>query len=394
MSTSPKSPTVSPAVSPSVERLHVDSSAGGYSVVIGDELLHTVGKELTSCFGGTRHVVVLSDARVADLYFETLCASLEMCGHRVSHHSIPPGEEQKSFSVLESSCRAILRFGIDRESVIVTLGGGVVGDLGGLCAALLLRGLPCVQVPTTLLAQVDSSIGGKTAIDVPEGKNLVGSFHNPSLVLCSTDTLSSLPKRERAAGFAEIVKVGLGFDADFFAWLETISSQIVSGDTDTAILRRAILTSCACKARVVSMDSEERSGSRVLLNLGHSFAHGLEAVLGYDGRLLHGEAVAVGLVLATRLSERLGLLHEAMNLSHRVSSLLSQAGLVTDLRGDIFSKLSAVEILSAMRYDKKRSGGALRFVLLREVGEAFFPVHVDDEVILSVLEESLSGGAG
>ncbi|MDA8000379.1 MAG: 3-dehydroquinate synthase [Alphaproteobacteria bacterium] len=382
---------MSTAQASAVERLNVGSDTGGYPVVIGGGLLKTAGEELRDRFGGARRVAVLCDTRVAELHLETLRESLADAEHKVSLHTIPPGEEQKSFAGLESTCRELLRADLDRNSVILALGGGVIGDLGGLCAALLLRGVACVQAPTTLLAQVDSSIGGKTAIDTPEGKNLVGAFHNPSLVLCDTDTLATLPPRELAAGFAEIVKAGLGLDAEFFTWLEKNAEKIIAGDS--AALRRAILTACACKARVVSADGKERDGARALLNLGHTFAHGLETALGYDGRLLHGEAVAAGLVLAARLSERTGVAAEDARLAERATRILKDANLPADLRGDVFADLSAVEILAAMRYDKKRAGGTTRFVLLRGVGEAFFPARAADDTVLAVLEESLGRGA-
>ena len=278
----------------------------------------------------------------------------------------------------------LLAGGMERRSAVIALGGGVVGDLAGFAAATTLRGLPFVQVPTTLLAQVDSSVGGKTGINTRHGKNLLGAFHQPRLVLADTATLATLPVRELRAGYAEIAKAGLIGDAAFFGWCEANGAAVIAGERDAQA--EAVLRACAFKAQVVGDDEREEkpNDGRALLNLGHTFGHALEAELGY-GTILHGEAVAVGLGLAFRLSARLGLCGVAE--AERVIAHLDQVGLPAEL-GQLNRRLSAARLIAHMRRDKKMRDGRLTFVLARGIGQAFTHDDVATEEVAAVLREA------
>jgi 3-dehydroquinate synthase len=274
---------------------------------------------------------------------------------------------------------------LERSSLLVAFGGGVIGDLAGFAASILLRGLDFIQIPTSLLAQVDSSVGGKTGINTPHGKNLVGSFHQPRLVLADTGVLRTLPKRELLAGYAEVVKYGLIDDPDFFQWLEDHGLAIVEGDP--AARRHAILTSCAAKAAIVAEDERE-SGRRALLNLGHTFGHALEAELGYDQRLLHGEAVAIGLVLAFELSTALGLCPAADTAA--VRRHLAAVGLPTDLEAVPGVVWSVEALIEHMRRDKKVRDGRVSFVLVRGIGKAFMAGDIALDDVAALLTDQLA----
>ena len=354
-----------------------------YDIHIGPGLLRRAGDMIAPLLTRPKTLVV-TDENVARHHLPALRESLNAAGIDHDVIMLPPGEASKSWQRLEEVVGTVLAHKLERNDHIIAFGGGVIGDLAGFAAAIARRGMPFVQIPTTLLAQVDSSVGGKTGINSPHGKNLVGAFHQPSVVIADTGALATLPRRELLAGYAEVVKYGLLGDAGFFAWLE-------EHDTDVLALRpeavmRAVATSCRAKAAIVTQDARER-GVRALLNLGHTFGHALEAALGYDGTLLHGEAVAIGMVQAFRFSERLGLCPQGR--AARVAAHLSAVGLPTDVRA-IHNRLPAPEdLLALMRQDKKAQGGKLVFVLARDIGEAFIARDVSESDVLAFLRDEL-----
>ncbi len=362
-----------------IDRLRVELGPRSYPILIGSRLLDRADHHLAPHLV-RRRVFVVSDERVvAAGHLERLSRSLATAGVQVMPVVVPAGEATKSFAWLQELLERLLDRRPERDDTVVALGGGVVGDLAGLAAALLLRGVSLVQIPTTLLAQVDSAVGGKTGIDTRHGKNLVGAFKQPDLVLVDLATLDTLPARELRAGFAEVVKYGCIRDADFFAWLERTGEGILAGDE--AARRRAVRRSLEIKAGIVARDERER-GERALLNFGHTFAHAYEALAGYDGRLLHGEAVAFGMVLAARLSERLG--HADAAVRRRLEAILRRAELPVTPReaGLTFPPDAVVE---AMRHDKKVRHGALRFVLWHGPGAAFVADGVPEAAVRDVL---------
>ncbi len=361
------------------ESLRVELGARGYDILVGEGLLATAGQHI-SPFTGSRRLFVVTDEQVARAHLAALERSLEAAGVAYEALVLPPGEGTKDFGHLESLCQRLLAMKLERGSLLAALGGGVVGDLVGFAASILLRGLDFVQIPTTLLAQVDSSVGGKTGINVPQGKNLVGSFHQPRLVLADTEVLSTLPKRELLAGYAEVVKYGLINDPEFFQWLEDHGLAVI--EDDPAARRHAVLTSCAAKAAIVAEDERE-AGARTLLNLGHTFGHALEAELGYDDRLLHGEAVAIGLVLAFDLSAGLGLCPAADAAA--VRRHLAAVGLPTDLESVPGVVWSADALIDHMGRDKKVRDGKVSFVLVRGIGKAFVTADVDLDDVAALL---------
>jgi shikimate kinase/3-dehydroquinate synthase len=362
------------------QRLPVATSAGTYEVIIGSGLLGQAGALLRGALARPR-VIIVTDETVAALHLGTLTGSLDAA--LIAHQTVtvPPGEASKSVAGWSRVCEALLAAGADRHTTVIALGGGVVGDLAGFAAAATLRGLPFIQIPTTLLSQVDSSVGGKTGINTPQGKNLIGAFHQPRAVLADIGLLATLPARERAAGYAEIVKAGLIADAALYGWCEANAAAIRAGDA--AILTEAVARAVAFKAAVVADDERETAAQdgRALLNLGHTFGHALEAEQGYGQGLLHGEAVAIGLVLAARLSARLGLCPPA--LVPRLEAHLAATDLPTRIPG-----MKADALLGHMRFDKKNRDGALTFILLRGIGEAFTKGDVNVKVVREVLVES------
>ncbi|MDI3305974.1 MAG: 3-dehydroquinate synthase [Acetobacteraceae bacterium] len=365
-------------------RLPVTLGERSYDIVAGPGLLARAGGLMAPVLPARRAAIV-TDASVAPLHLPALRAGLLEAGFTITTEiTVPPGEASKDFSTLQSVLEQLLAAGADRRTAVIALGGGVVGDLAGFAAAVALRGLPFVQVPTTLLAQVDSSVGGKTGVNLALGKNLVGAFHQPRLVLADTDTLRTLPARELRAGYAEVAKHGLLSGEAFWGWCETHGEALVHGDA--AALAHAVLESCKLKASVVAADEREESaeGGRALLNLGHTFGHALEAECGYGGTLLHGEAVAVGLGLAAALSARLGLCSQ--ELPGRVMSHLAACGLPARIR-DLPRQFSAAALLGRMRKDKKVRDGALRFVLLRGPGDAFTAGDVSAEAVEALLRD-------
>lgn len=362
----------------------VDLGSRRYDILIGPGLLADAGTHLRAVLKHDR-LLVIADAAVARLHWPVLDASLRAAGFRADLLETPPGEASKGFSVFAGLLEQALALGIDRRTTVVALGGGVTGDLAGFVAAVLLRGLDFVQIPTTLLAQVDSSVGGKTAINAKAGKNLVGAFHQPKLVLADLDVLKTLPRRELLAGFAEVLKYGLIDRPAFFDWLLEHGPAALAGDS--ALLGEAVAECCRAKAAVVQADEREE-GQRALLNLGHTFGHAFEAEAGYDGGLLHGEAVAIGMALAFRHSARLGLLPQA----EAESVAASLAGFGLPVRPDLSGNRpipSAETLLARMRKDKKALDGKVTLILARGVGQAFVARDADAGPILETLTEAL-----
>ena len=355
-----------------------------YDIVVGPGLIADAGSRIAATTGAKR-VVVATDETVAGHHLEPMRASLDRAGLRHDTIVLPAGETTKSFTFLQALCERTLGFGIDRGSLMVALGGGVVGDLVGFAASMLVRGLGFVQVPTTLLSQVDSAVGGKTAINVPAGKNLVGAFHQPVLVLADTAALSTLPRRELLAGYAEVVKYGLIDDPGFFAWLESNGAALIDGDH--AARRHAVVTSCRAKATIVARDERE-TGDRALLNLGHTFGHALEAETGYGAGLLHGEAVAIGMVMAFELSAAMGLC--PTEDVRRVRRHLEAVGLPTGLRRVRNEAWTADRLLAHMAKDKKVRDGKITFILTRGIGKAFIARDVPSDAVAGILTEAIA----
>ena len=351
-----------------------------YEIHVGPGLVGNAGDLLKPFAGGI--VAVVSDPNVAQLHLDRFCSVLRSAQIDARPITISSGESTKGFAGLEQLSRALLNTGVDRGGLIVALGGGVVGDLTGLAAGLLKRGIDLAQVPTTLLAQVDSSVGGKTAINTAQGKNLVGLFNQPRIVIADTDLLKTLPQRELRSGYAEVAKYGALGDADFFEWLEVNGTKALAGDM--LAISRCVVHSCRMKAEIVMRDERE-TGDRALLNFGHTFGHALEAATGYGDRLLHGEAIAIGMALAFRLSAELGLC--SGQDGERFVRHLKACGLPVAL-GDIpGTRPTADELLMHMAHDKKAKGGKMTFVLARGIGKAF----VTSDVPLASVRKALDG---
>lgn len=363
--------------------IHVDLGSRGYGIHIGDGVIDRAG-ELAAPFMRSGRTVIVSDRNVARHWMEPLVTSLNEAGIECSPIILEPGEQTKSFAQLEKLSNELLEKRIERSTVIIALGGGVIGDLAGFAAAITLRGIDFIQIPTSLLAQVDSSVGGKTGINTPHGKNLVGAFHQPKLVLIDTRTLSTLPERELRAGYAEVVKYGLIGDAGFFEWLEQNGERILTGDAQAQ--RHVIGASCRAKAEVVAKDEREH-GVRALLNFGHTFGHALEAETGYTSKLLHGESVAIGSVMALQLSERMNLCPAGG--AERLRRHLSNLGLPSDLTGITDAGWTAERLLDHMGLDKKVTDGKLTFILARAIGDAFVTSDVDPVDVTAVLQAAL-----
>jgi shikimate kinase/3-dehydroquinate synthase len=364
-------------------RLPVGLGERSYEILVGEGLLGRAGAFAAPVLPARRAVIV-TDETVAALHLKSLAAGLAEAGIAVlGTHVVAPGEPTKSLGEAGRAVEAILAAGADRRTAVVALGGGVVGDLAGFAAAIATRGLLFVQVPTTLLAQVDSSVGGKTGVNLAAGKNLAGAFHQPRLVLADTATLATLPKRELRAGWAEVAKHGL-LQGELWHWCEAHGAGAVAGDP--AALAHAVLESCRLKSAVVAADEREESeeGGRALLNLGHTFGHALEAEAGYGGDLLHGEAVAVGLGLAAALSARLG--HCSQELPGRVISHLQAVGLPARI-AVLSRRFSTERLIARMRKDKKARDGALRFVLTRGPGECFTAADIPPPLVERLLRD-------
>jgi 3-dehydroquinate synthase len=344
-----------------------------YPIHVGAGLVAEAGALLAPLLPRPR-VVIVSNPVVARFWLEPLRRSLAAAGIDAGTILVPDGETHKTWTTLHEVLTQLLERGAERTTAVVALGGGVVGDLAGFAAAIYQRGMPFVQVPTTLLAQVDSSVGGKTGVNHPLGKNMIGAFHQPRAVLIDTECLRTLPERELAAGLAEVVKYGAIRDAAFFAWLEREMPRLVARNADA--LMYAVTESCRIKAEIVAADERE-AGERALLNSGHTFGHAIEAGVGY-GEWLHGEAVAAGMVMAAELSRRMGLLADADVA--RLRTLLKRAALPVDA-----PRLGAPRYVALMSHDKKIVAGSIRFVLLRGLGDAFITADVPEAVLGALL---------
>lgn len=368
--------------------IRVDLAGRAYDIVIGPELIDRVG-ELSRPLLAAPRVTIVSDDTVAPLYGARLAASFTKAGIEAVTVTVPAGESSKEFASFGRLMNELLDRRPDRKTTLVALGGGVVGDLTGFAASVLLRGVDFIQVPTTLLAQVDSSVGGKTGINTRHGKNLVGSFYQPRLVVADTAVLDSLPRRELLAGYAEVAKYGLIDDPAFWDWCEANGASVLAGDA--AARTYAIEQSCLSKARIVAADERETTDLRALLNLGHTFGHALEAETGFGPELLHGEAVGAGMAMAFDLSARLGLC-PAIDAA-RVRRHLGAVGLPVRLRaigGDNRRRWDAARLVEHMRGDKKAEGGKLTFVLARGIGKAFVTREVDEAGLRGLLDDAIA----
>ena len=365
------------------DTVRVELGPRSYEVRVGQGLIERAGEELAPLLPRPQ-TMVLTDETVAELHLASLKDGLAAEGIMCGQLALPAGERTKSWHWLAHTVDWLLEQRVERGDAVIVLGGGVIGDLGGFATAVLRRGIRYVQVPTTLLAQVDSSVGGKTGINSSHGKNLVGAFHQPSLVLADIGVLDTLPKRDFLAGYGEVVKYGLLGDLEFFEWLEANGRDLISGDADRRA--KAVQWSVQMKADIVARDETEQ-GDRALLNLGHTFCHALEAATGYSDRLRHGEGVAIGCALAFEVSARMGLCSQEDPV--RVCTHLGAMGMkaaIADIPGEL---PSAEALVSLMAQDKKVVGGRLRFILANGIGNAFIAEDVDADLILSALADSL-----
>jgi len=368
--------------------VNVDLAGRAYDVVVGEDVLKRAAEFVRPVLSDAGKVAVITDESVAKLHLPTLLAALDDAGIGHSEIIVPAGEATKNFQQLERVIDQLIEARIERGDAVIALGGGVVGDLAGFAAAILRRGVDVIQAPTTLLSQVDSSVGGKTAINTAHGKNLVGAFHQPRLVLADISALDTLPVREVRAGYAEAVKYGLIDDAELFAWYEENGARLFEGDRATLI--EAVVASCQAKARVV-VDDEREQGQRALLNLGHTFGHALEAEMGYGDGLLHGEGISIGLRMAFDFSARLGLCPQpdADRLRRHLESLQMPTK-IGDIPGAAqVGSWDAARLLHHMRQDKKVVGGTLTFILARGIGEAYVTRDVREADVLAALEDEV-----
>lgn len=363
----------------------VDIAGRPYEVHVGSGLLARLA-ELAGPRLRKRRVPIVTDAHVHKACGAAVEASLAAAGYEAVWRILPAGEATKSWEQLAATVDWLLAEEVERGDHIIALGGGVIGDLTGFAAAILKRGCNFIQVPTTLLAQVDSSVGGKTAINTPAGKNLVGAFHQPALVLADLDVLGTLPQRELLAGYAEVVKYGLLGDGPFFDWCVINGAAMLAGDA--ALREYAVAHSVAAKAAIVKADERETLGLRALLNLGHTFGHALEAQTGFSDRLLHGEGVALGMVLAARFSARRGLIAAAD--AERIAAHFTEVGMASEI-ATLGLNCDGQALVQHMLHDKKMDAGTLPFVLLRQIGEAFLAKDVDLGEVATFLDAELSG---
>ncbi|MGR3615833.1 MAG: 3-dehydroquinate synthase [Paracoccaceae bacterium] len=365
-------------------KVYVDLGSRSYDVQIGPDLLPDAGARIAPLLRRKR-VAIVSDEQVAALHLDALIAGLSASGIETVSMTLPAGEATKSWPHLTRTVEWLLEQKVERNDVVVAFGGGVIGDLVGFAASILRRGVRFVQIPTSLLAQVDSSVGGKTGINAPQGKNLIGAFHQPSLVLADTSVLGTLTARDFLAGYGEVIKYGLLGDLSFFEWLEQNGPALAQGDMAARV--EAVTRSVQMKADIVSRDETEQ-GDRALLNLGHTFCHALEVATGYSDRLLHGEGVAIGCALAFEVSSRLGLCPQED--PSRVRAHLHEMGTKTDLV-DIDGELpDAQTLVDLMGQDKKVVDGQLRFIMARGIGHAFVTPDVSRDVVVDVLQEALA----
>ncbi len=367
-------------------RVSVPLKERSYDIIIGKGVMSQFGSEVAAKLQSPR-VIIVTDAHVEPLYAKQLVAECASRGIKSDVITLPAGEATKSFSHFETLMNELLALKADRRTTLVALGGGVIGDITGFAASVLLRGVDFVQVPTSLLAQVDSSVGGKTGINTAKGKNLVGSFYQPLSVLVDVNTLSTLPPREMRAGYAEILKYGMLGDAEFYLWLLRHGAKILAGEEEYVV--RAVAKSCEMKAAIVGRDERE-SAERALLNLGHTFGHALEAELKYDGRLLHGEAVAIGMVMACRLSARMGKI--GFEVEQGLAAHLRALGMKAEPR-DVGVEWNRERLLEHMQGDKKAESGKLTFITLKQLGQAVVSKDVPAELVAEVVDSYLTGAA-
>jgi 3-dehydroquinate synthase len=376
------------SLSDATRAVNVPLGMRAYDVLIGPGLVAQTGHLIAKRLGAAKCAIV-TDENVAHRHLAALEGTLKQEGLLAGSIVLKPGEATKCFTVLATLSERLLELGIERGDLVVAFGGGVIGDLAGFAASILRRGVRFVQIPTSLLAQVDSSVGGKTGIDMPQGKNLIGAFHQPSLVIADTDTLRTLPEREMRAGYAEVAKYGLLGDAPFFAWLEESWKEVFAFEPEA--IARAIETSVKAKAGIVGRDETEQ-GERALLNLGHTFGHALEAWCGYSDRLLHGEAISIGMAQAFRFSEALG--DCPSGTAERVAEHFEAVGLPThiaDIPGD---KPGVAGLMRLMGQDKKVRRGKLTFILARGIGEAYVAHDVAPERISDFLSAEIGAPGG
>ncbi|MDC3079699.1 3-dehydroquinate synthase [Rhodospirillaceae bacterium] len=367
-------------------KLRIDLKENSYDIIIQHGLLSNLGILISQKFAKPKTFIV-TDNNISVHWLEQTIESLSAQGISPKVLEVPAGENTKSFINLEKIIDQLLESKVDRDSLLIALGGGVIGDLAGFAGAVTLRGIKVVQVPTTLLSQVDSSVGGKTGINVRQGKNLVGSFYQPSLVAIDTQVLKTLPPRQLFAGYAEVVKYGLIKDCSFFDWLELNGKKVLEGDK--LAQQFAIFTSCRIKAEIVEADEKEQD-LRAILNFGHTFGHALEAEAGYNGNLLHGEAVSIGMVMAIELSKNLG--HLSGQDAGRAVEYIRSIGLPTNINSIEGSNSWHPDgLIQHMQHDKKVSNGQLRFVLIKGIGDAYLTSDVEKKQVFGVLEKSLSG---
>ncbi|MCL4152757.1 UNVERIFIED_CONTAM: hypothetical protein GTU68_026090 [Idotea baltica] len=363
--------------------ISVDLGLRSYDVIVGSGLLGQAGKLCAPLLSRPRCVIV-TDETVAGLHLKTLTTGLSAAGIESEAIVLPPGERTKSWDKLEQTVEGLLSAKVERDDFVVAFGGGVIGDLAGFAASILRRGVRFIQIPTSLLAQVDSSVGGKTGINSPHGKNLIGAFHQPHLVLADIDVLDTLSGREFLAGYGEVAKYGLLGDLPFFEWLETNGPSLASGDK--ALRVEAVARSVQAKADIVARDEYER-GDRALLNLGHTFGHALEAATGYSDRLLHGEGVSIGMGLAFELSARLGLCSQETPSRVRAHlAIMKMKARLADISGEL---PDADGLIALMAQDKKVVGGVTAFILARDIGQAFVTRDVDVKDVKAVLKDAL-----
>ena len=370
------------------ESLRVDLNDRSYDILVGADLLASTGSAIRAAAGGGRCWVV-TDETVAPLYLDTVMASLREADLDAQSIVLPAGESTKAFATLENIVNTVLDAAPERSSTLIALGGGVIGDITGFAASVILRGINFVQIPTTLLAQVDSSVGGKTGLNTRHGKNLAGAFYQPKLVIADTGALDTLPRRELLSGYAEVVKYGLIRDAEFFDWLEANGAAVIGGEGEAGRIARqyAVRTSCAAKAAVVAADERE-NGVRALLNFGHTFGHALEAETGFGPELLHGEAVAIGMIMALEMSVMLGLCPRSD--SDRARRHFTATGLPTGLPTAQGRQWDPAPLIHHMGHDKKVRDGRVTFILARAIGDAFVSRDVNLDDVERLLAEAIA----
>ena len=367
------------------DHVRIELGERSYDVVVGKDLIANAGGLISEKIGRTK-VFIISDENVAAVHMDTLKQSLADDAGVRGMTILPAGESTKCFASVEQTCADVLSSGLERGDCVIALGGGVIGDLAGFTAAIVRRGVRYIQIPTSLLAQVDSSVGGKTGINTQHGKNLIGSFHQPHLVLADIGALATLPDREMRAGYAEVVKYGLLGDRDFYEWLDDNANRVLARESDA--LKKAVRRSVEMKAEIVARDETEQ-GDRALLNLGHTFGHALEAWTGYSSRLLHGEGVAVGMSLAARFSEELG--YCPPQTAAQVTAHLKKCGLPTRIQDiEAETPASADHFMDLMAQDKKVKDGQLTFILMRQIGEAFITRDVEHSRAHAFLDKQIN----